>query len=80
MARKAGKRRGGAADRQLIELPVLDETLCTGCGWCVAICPSACLEMAGALPWLPRPRDCVSCGLCAAVCPAHALRMERPAS
>jgi ferredoxin len=57
------------------ELPLLDEALCTGCGDCVAVCPEDCLEMEGALPWLPRPTDCVSCGVCVAVCPADALRM-----
>jgi len=38
-------------------LPVLDESRCTGCGLCPDVCPTVCLEMAGALPWLPRPRD-----------------------
>jgi formate hydrogenlyase subunit 6/NADH:ubiquinone oxidoreductase subunit I len=60
------------------ELPLLDETRCVGCGDCVAVCPTACLEMAGPLPWLPRPRDCVPCGLCADVCPADALRLGNP--
>ena len=59
-----------------MELPLLDETRCTGCGDCVAICPTECLAMAGALPWLPRPGDCISCGLCVRVCPADALALE----
>jgi ferredoxin len=56
-------------------LPALDDTKCTGCGDCFAVCPAQCLEMAGPLPWLPRPADCVSCALCAAVCPAEAITM-----
>jgi NAD-dependent dihydropyrimidine dehydrogenase PreA subunit len=56
-------------------LPILDELKCTGCGDCVAVCPAACLEMGGPLPWLPRPADCVSCALCAAVCPEDAITM-----
>jgi formate hydrogenlyase subunit 6/NADH:ubiquinone oxidoreductase subunit I len=56
-----------------LDLPTLDETRCTGCGDCVAVCPTACLEMSGPLPWLPRPADCVSCAVCAAVCPAEAI-------
>ena len=64
------------------ELPSLDETRCTGCGDCVRVCPTACLEMgrlAGGplLPWMPRPGDCVSCELCCLVCPAEALRLSR---
>ena len=76
MAGKIDKVRAVAEDWRLIELPVVDETLCTGCGICVAVCPTACLAMGVNLPWLPRPRDCVSCALCVAVCPASALRME----
>jgi formate hydrogenlyase subunit 6/NADH:ubiquinone oxidoreductase subunit I len=59
----------------MAELPLLDPTRCTGCGDCVAVCPTDCLEMSGPLPWLPRPGDCVSCDLCVSVCPAGALRL-----
>jgi ferredoxin len=55
------------------DLPMLDETRCTGCGDCVTLCPTDCLELAGHLPWLPRPLDCISCGLCVLVCPVEAL-------
>jgi formate hydrogenlyase subunit 6/NADH:ubiquinone oxidoreductase subunit I len=57
------------------ELPVLDETRCTGCGDCVTVCPTDCLAMNGPAPWMPRPLDCVICGLCVRVCPTDALRM-----
>ncbi len=60
------------------ELPLLDETRCTGCGDCVVICPADCLEMNGPLPWLPRPGDCISCSLCAVVCPVQAISMAQP--
>ena len=59
------------------ELPLLDEARCTGCGDCVRVCPADCLEMAGPLPWLPRPADCVRCALCCHVCPADALRLAQ---
>jgi formate hydrogenlyase subunit 6/NADH:ubiquinone oxidoreductase subunit I len=59
-----------------LALPVLDETLCTGCGWCPEVCPTACLAMGTHMPWLPRPWDCVSCGLCVDVCPTGALSLR----
>ena len=39
------------------------------------VCPADCLEMAGPLPWLPRPADCVSCALCVLICPVGALEL-----
>ncbi len=57
------------------EIPRLDETRCTACGDCVAVCPTDCLEMAGLVPWLPRPEDCVRCALCVLVCPADAVHL-----
>ncbi len=62
-----------------VELPVVAETLCTGCGWCSQVCPTECLAMGEHFPWLPRPLDCVSCSLCVLICPAAALRLEAPA-
>lgn len=57
------------------ELPVLDETRCVGSGDCVAVCPTACLELGGRQPWLPRPADCIACGACAVVCPTGAIAL-----
>lgn len=71
-----GKTRVTERAWRAVELPAVDATLCTGCGLCPAVCPTECLAMGPALPWLPRPRDCVSCALCAAVCPAGAIDMR----
>ncbi len=64
----------------MTELPLLDETRCTGCGDCVRVCPTVCLEMVGPLPWLPRPDDCISCNLCGLICPTDAIRLALPES
>jgi NAD-dependent dihydropyrimidine dehydrogenase PreA subunit len=57
------------------ELPALDETRCVGSSSCVAVCPTACLEMSDGRPWMPRPADCIACNLCVLVCPTAALRL-----
>ena len=59
----------------MIELPLLDETRCSRCADCVAVCPTNCLTMQEAVPFLVRPTDCVSCGLCVLVCPSAALSL-----
>jgi formate hydrogenlyase subunit 6/NADH:ubiquinone oxidoreductase subunit I len=63
---------------QKLLLPALDERRCIGCGRCVAVCPTACLEMDGSLPWMPRPRDCIRCAACVFVCPTTALALPEP--
>ena len=72
------KNRFGPTAWRGVELPVLDEALCTGCGLCPQVCPTACLEMGPHVPWLPRPWHCVSCSLCVLVCPAGALELRAP--
>ncbi len=69
-------KRGGKPAWQWAEVPVLDESRCSGAGVCVEVCPVQCLAMGRHFPWMPRPADCASCGLCVQVCPADALRME----
>ena len=59
----------------MVELPLLDETRCTGCGDCVPVCPTDCLEMSAGLPWLPRPHDCIGCEVCVLVCTVDAPRL-----
>jgi ferredoxin len=59
-----------------VELPLLDEALCTGCGLCPEVCPTVCMAMAGHHPALVRTADCVSCGLCIVICPVDALRLR----
>jgi hypothetical protein len=60
------------------DLPQLLEERCNGCGDCLRICPTDCLELAGLFPWLVRPGDCVSCALCVQICPTEALTLAPP--
>jgi len=64
--------------RLLGEIPLVDEMRCTGCGDCVAVCPTQCLELSYLVPLLARPRDCVSCAICARACSVEAIRMMDP--
>jgi NAD-dependent dihydropyrimidine dehydrogenase PreA subunit len=55
----------------------IDETLCTGCGTCVAQCPMDVLRLVTAgertRAIIQYLRDCQSCALCEAECPEGAI-------
>jgi len=53
---------------------VIDESKCTGCGACVAICPHDTLTLAEGKA-LVTGDDSLSCGHCLAVCPAGAISL-----
>ena len=63
--------------------------LCSGCDFCVQICPWDCLEIIDPVSnehadsffgicELVKPRDCVGCLLCEEVCIKDAIRVESP--
>lgn len=60
--------------------PVVEPTMCNGCGICIAYCPFACLELEGALnagiAILVEPLACVSCRECVEICMKDAIAMR----
>ncbi|MDD9975553.1 MAG: 4Fe-4S dicluster domain-containing protein, partial [Candidatus Poribacteria bacterium] len=65
------------------------EELCSGCDFCVHICPWECLELKDpdtgehaesffGICELVKPKDCVGCKLCEEVCIKDAIRIESP--
>lgn len=65
-------------------IPVVDETVCKGCGRCVNICPVEAMTLVSAndpdRPKLRRSRLngdlCLGCGLCVRACREEGIRLE----
>ena len=66
-------------------LPAIDPARCTGCGWCVAVCPPhvLSLQVLGDGPWGPKrsvlhdAQGCTGCAQCAVRCPFEAIAMVK---
>ncbi|MCZ2104322.1 MAG: 4Fe-4S binding protein [Comamonadaceae bacterium] len=66
-------------------LPAIDLDRCTGCGWCVAVCPPHVLSLhaqddargAAKRSVLDDADGCTGCALCAVRCPFDAITMVR---
>lgn len=62
-------------------LPVIGKTRCTGCGWCVAVCPPHVLSLEvenwKKFSHLHGRSDCTGCAKCATRCPFDAIQMAR---
>lgn len=71
-------------------LPDIDPARCTGCGWCVAVCPPhvLSLETVGGkktstlhdVAGCTGCTGCTGCALCAVKCPFDAITMRKMAS
>lgn len=56
-------------------LPIIDLTLCSGCGACAAACPEHALMITvdSQQPAFVEPYACTYCTECEAVCPENAI-------
>ena len=70
-------------------IAVIYDELCSGCDFCVHICPWECLELLDpdtgehaesffGICELVKPKDCTGCKLCEEVCIKDAIRVESP--
>lgn len=58
--------------KKIMNMPICGTSMCSGCGACVAVCPSKCMEMQISESGFYRPKksgNCINCGLCEKVCP-----------
>jgi Na+-translocating ferredoxin:NAD+ oxidoreductase RNF subunit RnfB len=61
--------------RYLKWIPVINETLCTGCNQCVEACDEKMLEVRQGIAVLVWPNQCCSDGECVGACPEAVMRM-----
>jgi NAD-dependent dihydropyrimidine dehydrogenase PreA subunit len=57
----------------------IDSTKCTGCGYCVDVCPQKAIVMRDNLAVIKKAL-CTQCGTCAIACPVGAIREPVPAN
>ncbi len=56
-------------------MPLINHSLCTGCGDCIASCPTAALGSQDGKAILLYPQLCTYCTACEDVCPVGAIEL-----
>ena len=56
--------------------PMVDSTICTGCGKCAEVCPSAAIDAAN--PMQTHSERCIKCCACVKGCPSQARTFDTP--
>ncbi len=54
-------------------VPIIDHTLCDGCGLCVQVCPTHALALEDGKVAVARPDACDYAGHCEMICPVQAI-------
>ncbi|MCC7207436.1 MAG: 4Fe-4S binding protein [Anaerolineae bacterium] len=62
-------------DENDLWLPRIEAALCTGCGECIARCPTGALGSVAGKAALIRPSACTYCAACESVCPTNAIEL-----
>ena len=57
----------------MIEMPVVDQEKCNGCGLCISVCYCNALRLAGNVVTIVETEECGWCTECEAVCPTGAI-------
>lgn len=55
--------------------PQIDRNKCTGCGDCIAKCPTGALGWQNGKAALLRPEICLYCNVCEDICPVNAIEL-----
>jgi NAD-dependent dihydropyrimidine dehydrogenase PreA subunit len=56
-------------------LPEINTDICTGCGDCVAVCPTGALALVGGKAVMARPELCIYDGECEPICRVAAIQL-----
>lgn len=56
-------------------LPQIDQQKCTGCGDCVAACPTHALGIIAQKAVITRTDQCNYCAVCEDICPTSAIEL-----
>lgn len=54
-------------------LPQINQARCTGCGDCIAVCPTGALAKVKDKAAIVQPYACTYCALCEKICPTGAI-------
>lgn len=54
----------------------LDQSICTGCGMCIDVCPHNVFALHDNRAVIARRDSCMECGACARNCPENALAVQ----